>query len=194
MKFEPDPLLTAELIRQGLAQGMLPYATVSSNSMSPLLLRGDEVQIAPVNVAKLKPGNVILLARPDGLLAHRYWQTRHQPEGVFLISRGDRLPKFDPLTSEDCLVGLIIARRRDSRQLSLTNGPGSWLNRRLAALSRWDARLHNIEVGDLKIENKSPNPERHRYGWQTLGSQFAGRFLYTLATVLTGLVEATTNS
>jgi hypothetical protein len=194
MKFEPDPALTAELIKEGLTQGKLSYATVTSDSMSPLLLRGDEVQIAPVNAAKLKPGNVILLAKPDGLLVHRYWQTRHLPEGTFFITRGDRLPEFDPPTPEDCLVGEIIVRRRGSRQLSLTYGPGCWLNRRLTVISRWDARLRSIDVGDLKFENKSPNPEGHHYGQQSLGARFSGRLLYILAITLTKLVNTATKS
>jgi len=186
--------LTAELIKEGLTQGKLPYATVTSDSMSPLLLRGDEVQIAPVNAAKLKPGNVILLVKPDGLLVHRYWQTHHLPEGNFFITRGDRLPEFDPPTLEDRLVGEIIVRRRDSRQLSLTEGPGCWLNRRLTVISRWDARLRNIEVGDLKFENKSPKPEGHHHGQQSLGARFAGRLLYILAITLTTLVTKATKS
>ena len=194
MTFEPDPVLTVELIKQGLDQGKLPYATVTSNSMSPLFIQGDEVQIAPLNAARLKPGIVILLTSPAGLFAHRYWQSLSQPEGTFIITRGDRLPEFDPPTSDSCLVGEVVARRRGSRQLSLTNGPGGWLNRSLATFSRWDARLRNMDVVDLELKNMSPSREGHRYEQQSLGTRIASRLLYTLAIVMTGLVSATSKS
>lgn len=192
MKFEPDPALTAELINEGLAKGKLPYATVTSDSMSPLLLRGDEVQIAPVNAAELKPGVVILLAKPDGFLAHRYWQTCHQSDGTYFITRGDRSPEFDPPSPDNNLVGQIIARRRDSRRLSLTNGPGSWLNRRLAALSRWDVSLRNKNVIVSKIEDNGSDD--HHHGQQSLGAKISHRLLYIIAIILTTLVNTTTKS
>ncbi|MFQ5420709.1 MAG: hypothetical protein ACE5EY_10165, partial [Anaerolineae bacterium] len=73
--------------------------------------------------------------------------------------------------------GRITARRRGGRELSLVTGPGGWLNRRLAFLSRWEWRwLHGRF-----------HPDR-----PSLFLRLVRRVIYAWACLLTAVVEQIT--
>lgn len=140
MSQAPDPRTIAALLRQALAEGNQPRLTITSNSMAPLLRRGDVVRLAPSDVASLRPGDVIVLETPENLLTHRYWGNIAHGRGVRLITRGDRPLGFDrPSTAQD-LVGRVIARHRGERELLFTGGRGERLNQRLARLAARESR------------------------------------------------------
>jgi signal peptidase I len=131
----------AELLHDGLAAGKLPYVTVTSNSMAPLLQAGDQVGVAAVSPANLRPGDIIIVETAADLLTHRYWQPLNENGQPHLLLRGDRLLAFDSPSPNSCLIGRIVTRRRGQRQLDLESGPGNWLNRRLMGIIRLEMTL-----------------------------------------------------
>lgn len=128
------------ILRDSLEKGQQPRLTVTSGSMAPLIQVGDQVILEAVQPEQLKPGDIITLSSPQGLLTHRLWAVQFLPEAQTVLTRGDRPLVFDPVWPVSAVVGRVCARSRGQRQLSLQTGAGQWLNRHLAALARWEYR------------------------------------------------------
>lgn len=172
----------ARLLLDGLDQSQLPFVTVRSDSMAPLLRRGDQIQLGPIGVERLIIGNIVVLGEPEELLAHRLWGVEQLGEDVFLLSRGDRLAYYDPLTPSSQLRAIVIARRRSGRLLRLDHGSGAWLNHRLTQLSHLDNRVMRLSPPTSTLE---PGPVAH-YG---LTRRLVRRSLLVLAVLLTRLIN-----
>jgi len=141
MSASPAPLLL-DLLREALARGEPVTLAVSSDSMEPLLRRGDRVVVAPAVAADLEPGDIVTLhhGAPGGsLLTHRYYG-RIAGDPAFLVTRGDRVIRFDTPVTAGRLLGRAVIRLRGGRALSLLSGPGVALNARLGALARDEIR------------------------------------------------------
>jgi hypothetical protein len=169
------------LLLEALDQDELPFVTVGSNSMAPLLRRGDQVQLSPTSVDSVAIGDIIVLGEPDDLLAHRFWGIEDRVEGGYLLSRGDRLAYYDPLTSPSQLHAVVVARRRSGSLLDLRSGPGAWLNQTLTKLAHLEAWLMRLPLPPSAVE---PGPAA-TYGFTR---RVARRSLLELATLLTVLV------
>ncbi len=130
------PLLLADLLRQGLHQGQKSQLEVSSNSMAPLLRRGDRVILEAVTPEQLAPGDVITLADLTGITTHRYWSKTAVTDPPRLLTRGDRPLVFDPPWPPEALVGRMVGRSRRTKSLWVTSGAGRLLNRHLCWLAK----------------------------------------------------------
>ncbi|MCI0396967.1 MAG: signal peptidase I [Chloroflexi bacterium] len=170
-----EPSLLAELLRETMARGQLPFLTIASNSMAPLVRRGDQIGIAPARPEELQPGDVIVVMGQGELVTHRYWGCLEQNGRRRLVTRGDRQRHFDRPVAEASLVGRVVARRRQNRLLSLSEGPGRRLNHSLAGLARLDIRLFSAPVYNEGQDN-----------WPSLmaGGRFAAQGLPNLPTRL----------
>lgn len=133
-----DTLLLIDMLRQSLAQGQIPFLTISSNSMTPLLKTGDQVGLAPVTIDQLSRGDIVTLLQDDHLLTHRFWGVA---QGQRPFTRGDRPLTPDKPGSAGQILGRVIVRRRHQRELALQNGIGRRLNQHLARLIRLEAAL-----------------------------------------------------
>lgn len=131
----------AGMLRYSLQQGQRPFIAITSDSMAPLLRRGDQVQIEAAAWQTLQAGDLVLVQAPVDLLTHRYWGSVPQAYTDCLLLRGDRPLEFDGLLPASSLIGRVICRRRQQRVLDLQRGAGGWLNRHLARLSRAEIRL-----------------------------------------------------
>ena len=138
--FSLDTALLADLLREGVEAGKRPRLTVVSNSMSPLLRVGDQVEVVNVDIEALVPGNIIVLEESHGTLTHRYWQTLSHNDDQYLLTRGDRIPAYDAPHESSALIGLVAARVRGNELLPLDNSKGNRLNQRLAKLARLENR------------------------------------------------------
>lgn len=136
---ELDPPLLAALLRDALRQGKEPMLTVTSDSMAPLIRRGDQIRLAAAAPTDLQPGDIIVIGGRHELLTHRYWGRLGDGPDAPLLTRGDRPRDYDPPAPVDQLVGRVVARRRAQRVLPLCSGAGEWLNGRLARLAALDA-------------------------------------------------------
>lgn len=135
-----DTTQLADLLRQSLAQGQHPLLTITSNSMLPLLRRGDQVRLEAVTLAQLQPGDIITTVQPTYLLTHRFWGGNTDTGSLRLYTRGDRSWQFDPPADSANLLGRVQGRCRGVRCLSLQTGRGQQLNRQLTRLAAWEWR------------------------------------------------------
>lgn len=134
----PNLSVIADLLRDGLVNGHIPYLTVSSGSMAPLLQPGDQVGVQKVTLAQLNRGDIVVVRHQESLLTHRFYGARTDQSGAtsaFFVTRGDRSRSYDPIWHEQQLLGRIVVRRRGQQLMWLDYGPGLWLNRRLAQLA-----------------------------------------------------------
>ncbi len=162
----PDSAIVTELLETALAQGRPAWLTVSSNSMRPLLCRGDQIALAACRVEEVQPGDIVVVRRDEDLLAHRCrarWTARDGEQ--YLLTRGDRAVVADPEWPASALLGRVVARRRTGRTLDLTHGAGRRLHRHLAWLARVDEVLF---LGTL-LPTSSLRPQRGIGFIQSLG-------------------------
>lgn len=137
----PDLSAVADLLRDGLAAGHMPYLTVSSQSMTPLLRVGDQIGVQQVTLDQLNVGDVVVVRRGSLLLTHRFAGVHRGDGGKQFVTRGDRVCGDDPLWQESDLFGRAVARRRGAQQLWLDFGRGRWLNRSLAKVAHLEQQL-----------------------------------------------------
>src|SRR4051812_40927341 len=74
---------------------------VAGSSMLPSVWPGDVLTICRAEARQIMDGDIVLVARSGGLLAHRLIGK----SGRFLVTRGDSLLLNDPLVSENELLG-----------------------------------------------------------------------------------------
>lgn len=203
---EIEPALLADLLREAMREGKFPFLTVVSNSMSPLIRRGDQIQLAPATAEQLQPGDIIVFTGPANLITHRYWGCLSDRGEARLVTRGDRPQHFDRPIAPAALVGLVIGRRRKRHLLNLAEGAGKWLNNHLANLARLEIRLF---AGSLVEPASEPNaqplvfPAPLQAQLPPAGGRLSGsrshllvrlirRFLYSWAIILTVTISAMT--
>lgn len=129
------PLLLADLLRQSLQQGQSPQLAVTSNSMAPLLRRGDQIVLEAVTPEQLSCGDVITLVSSTAVITHRYWGMDTDQEPARLLTRGDRPLLYDQPWPPEALIGRMVSRARQEREIRLADGPGQWLNQHLCWLA-----------------------------------------------------------
>ncbi len=143
----PEPLvrrdsrLFKELCEALLRRGNSAQFRVNGQSMSPNILDGDDVVVAPTSVAELRSSDVILAENSDGLRVHRV-NSRDSCSGEMQI-RSDTGLHLDPPASR--IFGKVVLMRRGGREQKLDTvqtrfvHPLRILARRAhaAAKSRW---------------------------------------------------------
>ncbi|MDX1662192.1 MAG: hypothetical protein R3272_00260 [Candidatus Promineifilaceae bacterium] len=132
-----------EMLKESMARGQLPFLTVTSASMHPLLSIGDQVALAPVALAHLRMGDIVVMSDGDTLVTHRFWGMRTLEGEMHLLTRGDRAAVFDKPWPAVALVAQVIARRRRGELLPLVGGAGRRLNRWLTQTAALELRVLN---------------------------------------------------
>jgi signal peptidase I len=188
---EIAPALLADLLREALKEGKSPYLTVISNSMSPLIRRGDQIQLAPTTSDELKPGDIIVYQGPANLITHRYWGFLSENGRRQLVTRGDRPQHFDTPITPASLIGRVTARRRKKQLLNLAGGIGKWLNHHLAKLAQLEIRLFSssLTTSDLTSTHLPSSGGRLSTSNNNLLVRFIRRILYSWAIILTLLIS-----
>ncbi len=169
-----DAPILASLLRGSLERGETPRLEISSNSMSPLLRRGDKILLETITPEQLKSGDIITLVWPESLVTHRYWAREGEPPAQRLWTRGDRPLVFDKPWPPEALIGRVNGRSRNGRTLSLTNGIGRRLNHHLA----WLADL------EFRWWGQSTRPQPNRPHWIRRGIR---GLIYAWAIFITGI-------
>lgn len=134
---ESYSLPVAAIVRESLEKGATPFFTITSNSMSPLLVQGDEVGLLPTVAASPQPGDIVVVVTGNTFMTHRFWGR----VGEQLVTKGDRSLAFDPPWRPADLLGLVALRRRAGSLLLLREGRGAMLNRLTFALVRLESRV-----------------------------------------------------
>ena len=133
-----DLSLVADLLRQSLAAGQMPFLTISSGSMAPLLQSGDQVGLEPIEANQLMMGDIVTLVQDGHFLTHRFWGMDDERR---LQTRGDRPLTPDAPSQVGQLLGRVAVRRRHNRELGLQVGAGRRLNQHLAWLVQVESYL-----------------------------------------------------
>ena len=192
-----EPGLIVELLRQSMENGRSPFLNVVSDSMSPLIRSGDQVQLAPIIHSALQPGDVILFSDIGELITHRFWGIITTESNEQLITKGDRPQHFDQLHDTDTLIGLVIGRRRNRRFLKLSEGAGRWLNIQLTRLAALDIRLFSKAIrvssvtttGLYSHDGVFAETSRDNFGHLVIR-----RFIYMLAKMVNNVIQLSDES
>jgi signal peptidase I len=116
---------------------------VSGTSMVPSILPDDLVSIHPASLREISPGEVVVFLQKGRFVVHRVVDRKEAagtvgPEGMRLITRGDRLRHDDPPVSSLELLGRVVAIERDNRKVKL---PATGSNRSIVRLLRASDRV-----------------------------------------------------
>jgi signal peptidase I len=191
-----EPALLADLLRQAMNEGKSPFLTVISNSMSPLIRRGDQIRLGPTTAESLNPGDIIVFLGPANLITHRYWGCYAENSETCLVTKGDRPQHFDQPFTQGNLVGQVIGRRRKQQLLNLSAGAGKWLNNHLAALAKLEIRLFSKPPA-LAMPAQVQLPPTS--GWLAdspngIIIRLIRRFLYSWAIILSAIIARFTST
>jgi hypothetical protein len=121
-----------DLLQTVLSKGVLFRFKARGWSMSPFILDGDVITIAPLKNRSPGVGEVVAFIRPESgnLVVHRV-VARH---GDHALIHGDDIPEYpDGLIPLDNILGSVIRIERNNRRIWLGLGPEkvliAWLSR-----------------------------------------------------------------
>lgn len=159
---DSSPERYARLARE-LARGAGELrVTVISDSMRPLLRRGDILLVQAIDPARLRRGDIVVAqvaaAGQIDWITHRLVGVDAQ--GWHL--RGDALAGSDAPVPAAQIVGRVVAVERDARRLSLSSRRAQIANR----LAGWAGAVHwqSVRVGH-RILQRSSGPWSRRFAW-----------------------------
>ena len=171
-----DTAFLADMLRAGVEANKRPRLTIVSESMTPLLQVGDQVELEMVQPDNLRPGDIVVLEESHGMLTHRYWQTMEHSGEKYLVTRGDRPLAYDQPRPADDLIGRVVGRVRDGKSLPLDSGKGKRLNKRLGRMGKFENRQFANGKQPLDWDMLS-TPDGRVLGqqWQRSGQRFTLR-------------------
>ncbi len=110
--------IIASLFIQALREGQSLWFRVASNSMLPLLQKGDEVYIQPAQAHEIRLGEIAAFETTGGLVIHRIISIQHTPTGLRLLQMSD-VELLASWVKEQAVVGTVVSIRREGRQIDL---------------------------------------------------------------------------
>jgi hypothetical protein len=123
------------LARDLLARGLPWSYREVSVSMVPTLRPYDVVEVDAARLGELRPGNIVAVVRPEGLLVHRLLARLDDPRlGSCLLLRGDARAQCDPLQPVCRLLGKVQFVQRQGSRIEVDAPWRWWL---LPVLRRW---------------------------------------------------------
>src|SRR5258706_13373300 len=81
----------------------------TGTSMLPTISSGDILLIADCSVAHATPGDVVVLSAEGRIFVHRLVDKCVDPDGSFLVTRGDSNWQRDPRVAASQLLGKVVA-------------------------------------------------------------------------------------
>ena len=183
------------ILREGILQGKSASLTIISDSMSPLLRKGDRVHLRKFDPNQLQSGHIITFAyphKPTNLITHRFAGLADINGEFRIVAWADRTLMFDlPIESKD-VVGRVAKRSRNGRQLDLEHGRGAWLSNKLSRLAtqelKWISRL-NLFEDKLTDQAIAESDEVRRISKKKFSVRLLRRITYLWASLLASIVE-----
>lgn len=125
----------ADIGAQVLSSGARLRFRARGFSMHPLITDRDILIVEPVDVDRLRVGDILLFRSATAtVLAHRLIHKETGPSRSLLIMRGDARPCPDQPVSPDHVLGQVVAIERQGRARSLERGWVAWLGWLIARL------------------------------------------------------------
>jgi hypothetical protein len=110
--------IAAPFVLEMLARDGHAWVRESSDSMAPLVRRGDRLCLAPEDRARVRPGALVAYLLGARLVVHRVL-ARH---AVGVVTKGDALPERDGVVPWEAVLGRVVtladARGRTLHDLS----------------------------------------------------------------------------
>jgi hypothetical protein len=142
-----DSGLFAEVMEHALTSGTLVRFRAEGSSMHPTIRDGEVITAAPVSVADVVRGDVVLCRHGGRVLAHRVVAiAAHGGDRRFEL-RGDGHTASGALVTADEIVARIVAVRRRGRSMPLSSA-GGWLTLRARAIA---AAARRTIAGAIRI-------------------------------------------
>lgn len=142
----PLPRNVIRWVREQVAQGVPLRFRVTSDSMAPLLLPGDEVMVAAAPPETLRPGDLVVAATPGRafFVVHRLVALHREGDGFWLVTRGDRSSTPDPAWPAEAIVGRVVAVVRAGQTLDLRRGRGRAMALAQSVLARLETATYML--------------------------------------------------
>ena len=122
-----DSRLFVEVIEHALRSGTPVRFRAEGSSMHPTIRDGEEITAAPVSIADVVRGDVLVGRHHGRILAHRLVAIAGDGRDRRFELRGDSQPASGVFVSAGDILAQIVAVRRHGRSIAL---PGGWLIRR----------------------------------------------------------------
>jgi hypothetical protein len=149
---EPVPIAQAAgaLVAARLRAGREVRFTITSSSMWPALMRGDEIVVRAAEAGGLRPGEIAFLKSGNIWLAHRLIEVRGAGEQARVVTKADNHDRADEPHPAGHVYGRVVAVARAGRQASLESAPARWFGGALARLSRAQGSVWRERPGPLR--------------------------------------------
>lgn len=121
-----DSELFADVMKDALASGTVVRFRAEGRSMHPTIRDGEVITAAPVSIADVVRGDVLLCRHGGRVLAHRVVALAHRGGERGFELRGDSQRSRTLIGAGD-VVARIVAVQRRGRAIAL---PGGWMARR----------------------------------------------------------------
>jgi signal peptidase len=143
-----------ELVAASLRAGHDVRVRVAGSSMVPALWPGDELMVRPLGPAVPARGDLLLFVRDGSLCTHRLIDRIDDGGMTRLITRGDAAVTCDPPQSSDQILGSVVSRFRNGREIPVVaSRPGNILSlaiRRSDFLRRVVLKIHALRLYSWK--------------------------------------------
>jgi len=125
-----------DVMEHALASGTPVRFRAEGSSMHPTIRDGEVIVAAPVSVADVVRGDVLLCRHRGRVLAHRLVSIAVDGHLRRFALRGDSQRSSDVLVGADDILARIVAVRRRGRSIALPGGPLAHRARLTAAWAR----------------------------------------------------------
>jgi signal peptidase I len=144
--------VAATLTRSLLNANQPVQMMVVSQSMAPLIVRGDRVWVAPVEATTLNRGDLVVFQRGYDCITHRFLG-RH---GRLCYTKGDQSIVADHPVEQEQILGRVVAMERNGCRVELHQARWRVLNRVMG----WAGWLEWQVSSLLQARQKPPS-----YAW-----------------------------
>lgn len=128
-----------ETVRRGTSYWWSPLG----DSMSPTILSGERVLIAPADPRRLRIGDIVKFRVDGRLTLHRLVGRRRRPDGALEFAfRGDNAEETEVPVSGSSIIGVAVAVERSLRLVTLCSAGARFRGRARIALRFFCAAKH----------------------------------------------------
>ncbi len=117
MNLEGNNIKGRQILIRLLKSGKTTDVAANGLSMFPFLLPSDILRVKPVSPLSLKRGQIIVYELNQKIISHRYIKTVNDT----ILCKGDGLIHYDAPVSIENLLGIVVARTRNDKTISLTS-------------------------------------------------------------------------
>jgi len=131
----------AEMLDAELSIGNTIQFKVVSNSMKPLILRGDYVIAQKEKLSEIRRGDLVLIQRQSDFLTHRLILKSSNK----WFTKGDNNLAPDTPSKSDVIIGRILLVRGDDQETDLSGHKWQIINPIIATLGRLEWKAFSIQ-------------------------------------------------